>query len=144
MLRLSLVVTSYLLSSVGLLVMLQLIIEGIRQPHKTLLDWQVMIFWLTAWGCHLVMSVAWVKDKRLGRLWAAGGTLVGIASFLVWPAYQVSKPVPYFLVESNWAAVTLMTAQLILVFPSFLLAIWIIRFHWRAPVSLDDSRSRNA
>lgn len=63
MLRLILVVASYLLSSLGLLVMLQLIIEGIRQSHLKLLDLLVIIVWLTAWGSHLMMSVAWVKGK---------------------------------------------------------------------------------
>lgn len=140
MLRLILVVASYLLSSLGLLVMLQLIIEGIRQSHLKLLDLLVIIVWLTAWGSHLMMSVAWVKGKRLGRLWATSGTFFGVASFLVWPAYSVSMPTPDFMAEaSTWATLKLVILQLLLVFPCFVLAMWLVRFHWQASVSVGDS-----
>lgn len=136
MFRVILVVTTYLLSSVGLLTMFGLIGEAIRQPRLTALDLFVMIVWPTAWGLHLVMSITWIKGKRLGRLWAIGGTLAGLASFFVWPAFFVSYPAPRLMEETEiLTAINLMGIQFLLVSPCFLLAIWLVRFHWRTPAS---------
>ena len=139
--RFVVVVASYLLSSLGLLIMLMLIFESIRKPYPKLMDFIIPIVWLTAWACHLVMSIAWIKGKRLGPVWVIGGTLAGISSFIVWHALSMSMPMPAFMAEAAaLATMKLMKTQLILVSPCFLLALWLIRFHWRKDKSSLPSR----
>jgi len=130
--RFVVVVASYLLSSPGLLMMLMLILESIRKPYPKLMEFIIPIVWLTAWAYHLVMSIAWIKGKRLGPVWVVGGTLAGISSFIVWYALSMSMPMSAFMPEAAaLATMELMKTQLILVLPCFLLALWLIRFHWR-------------
>lgn len=134
MLRLLVVVMSYLLSSLGLLIMFQLIIESIRTPRPAFIDWGPTIVWLAALACHLLMSIAWIIGKRLGRLWVTSGILAGIASFMVWPIIAVAIQVPEFMPVTA-TVFTLMAYQLLLFSPCFLLAVWLVRFHWSRSAS---------
>lgn len=139
MYRFVLVLTSYLLSSLGLLFMFQLISEELRKPYSKPLDLIVLLVWLLAWCCHLAMSIAWVNRKRLGRVFAGVGTLMGVASFLVWPVLNANSPTPAFMAEAATAATfSLMKAQLLLISPSLLLAIFLVRFHWSTSSSCVD------
>jgi hypothetical protein len=130
--RLAVVVASYLLSSFGLLIMFKLILEGIHKPHPNLSDIIIPVVWLTAWACHLVMSIAWIIGKHLGPVWVVGGTLAGISSFMVWFAVSASMQVPAVMAKTFASTSMILTvAQLVLVLPCFLLALWLVRFHWR-------------
>jgi hypothetical protein len=125
---------------VGLLFMFQIILEELRTPHPKPLGLITVLVWLAAWCCHLAMSIAWVKKKRLGRVWAGVGTLMGIASFLVWPVLNASNPALALMAEAATAATfSLVKTQLLLVSSSVLLAIWLVRFHWSTPSCSDRS-----
>lgn len=125
-----LVLLAYLFSSVGLFVMMMGLAEFVRQNNKTVLDWLTATIWITAWVCHIVMSAAWIKNKRLGPSWPIAGSLAGISSFLVWfwiaeksvgPISEVMSPVMISL--------AMMQKQFLMVLPCFLLALWLVYFH---------------
>jgi hypothetical protein len=82
---------------------------------------QVPVFmkcmWVVAWVAHIVMSVQWIRNARLSKLWPAIGVASGLGSFLI----LIILPVAMFI-------------QLLLVLPCVLLSFWLIKFHWAKPV----------
>ena len=96
--------------------MLQIIKEeGISLPS---------FIWIGAWIIHVIMSVCWVQNVRLPRFWPALGALFGSASFLLWAFVSPESP------RMEEAAIIAMGVQVIVVFPSVVLALWLMRFHW--------------
>ena len=83
---------------------------------------------LLAWICHLVMSLNWVLDRRMGRGVPVAGTLAALGSALLWPWV--------FPWDPRSGAGELLSASglgLVLALPSVLLALWLLRFHGRSP-----------
>ena len=74
-----------------------------------------------AWFSYFVMAVAWINDVRVSRWWPASGTVAGFAS----PCFSA------FLATSLTEAIQSFAAQLLLVFPAFLLATLLVAFHWK-------------
>jgi len=104
--RVLIVLAAYLLSSVGLLFALISVLGILSSRHPSGMSLLIVVVWATAWICHFVMSMAWIYGKKLGRSWAIVGTVAGTLS--VFP----------------------IVSTLLLVLPCFLLAIWLVRFHW--------------
>lgn len=131
--RLIVVLLAYLLSAGGLLMMVGLIAESLQEPRGIN---AISMVWLAAWFMHAVMSIAWIRDIRLSRVWPVAGLVTGIGSFLVWPLVAVKQS---SLSGMDGVAVsatgTLMAVQVVLVAPSLLLAIWLVRFHWNKTAS---------
>ena len=73
--------------------------------------------WIAAWVAHIVMSVQWIRNVRMSKLWPAIGVVSGLGSFLV----LIILPIAMFI-------------QLLLVLPCTLLAFWLIKFHWEKPL----------
>jgi hypothetical protein len=122
------VLLAYALSSLGLLWMVVLIIEELRRPKVTT---AIVLVWLAAWFVHIVMSVAWVQGKRLSRIWPKVGLIAGIGSFLVWPILASKGQSPLGPAIAAASAGQLMAVQAVLVAPCLVLAIWLVRFHWK-------------
>lgn len=133
--RFAIVVCAYIFSSVGLIILFVLFLEGIRKAHPSPMEHAVMAMWIGAWVVHLIMCVAWVRGKRLGKMFSlmAGG--LGGASVLIWPAQA------YFMQKDIFASVpglsisvafSLLKTQIIYVFPCILLALWLLRYHWKS------------
>ncbi len=124
--RLTVAVMAYVLSSFGILLMCQLIVEELRKPRGP----NVFIFvWLIAWLIHTVMTAAWARDRKLPRVWPIVGTVAGVGSFLVWP-FLAAKDAALFGADAAAASVGMLTAiQAVLVAPCLLLAVWLVRFH---------------
>jgi hypothetical protein len=124
--RTTVAVMAYVLSSVGILLMFQLIGEELRKPRGP----SVFIFvWLIAWLTHAVMTAAWVCDRKLPRAWPVVGTVAGVGSFLVWP-FLAAKDAALFGADAAAASAGMLTAiQAVLVAPCILLAVWLVRFH---------------
>jgi hypothetical protein len=120
--RSAVVLTAYLLSSLGLLLMLQLVNEEFRSPNP---NWFVAV-WIGAWIAHLKMSIAWVRDTQLHRFWPICGAILGFGSFLIWPVAAAGKNAGP--ADSISAVPTLMIAQLVLIAPCALLGVWLLRF----------------
>lgn len=125
--RMFIAITAYVLSSVGILMMCQLIKEELGDPKPS----DVFIFvWLIAWFVHAVMTVAWVRDRKLPRLWPVSGTLAGLGSFMLWPLLAVeSGSFALDAAVTVQTVGTLVTIQFVLVSPCILLAVWLVRFH---------------
>jgi hypothetical protein len=69
--------------------------------------------WVVAWSVLIIMSVQWVRNVQLTRIWPAVGTICGVGSFLV----LVILPIAIFI-------------QILFVLPSVLLAFFLVKFHW--------------
>ena len=126
--RMIAVLLAYALSAGGLLWMVVLIVEELRKPKVTNV---ITLVWLTAWIVHAVMSVAWVRGIRLSRIWPKVGLTAGIGSFLVWPVLALKGPSVLGPQIAAASAGMLMAVQAVLVAPCLLLAIWLVRFHWK-------------
>lgn len=124
--RMTVAVMAYVLSSIGILLMCQLIGEELRQPRGP----SVLIFvWLIAWLSHTVMTAAWIRDRKLPRVWPVVGSVAGVCSFLVW-AFLAAKHATVFGADVVVASVVMMTTiQAVLVAPCILLAVWLVRYH---------------
>jgi hypothetical protein len=125
--RIAIVAGAFSLSFPGILICIALLSEfdldeRFQWPFYTMLG---------AWFCLVVMSVRWIKNVRMNRVWLIAGTILGTLSLMMWPIvrYQMNKessldpPLP----DSSGV---LMLAEFILVFPCFVLACWLVRFHW--------------
>lgn len=132
MTRTLIVLAAYLLSSIGILLMLTMI--GPELGSKNERNWFVLFVWPSAWVAHLVMCVAWINDRRLHWAWPVGGTVLGLGSFLVWPLSSM-KLGSMFQGIGNTSVLDvsapLMLAQLVLVAPCVLLGLWLVRYHTR-------------
>lgn len=126
--RMVAVLIAYVFSSLGLLWMVVLLVEELRRPKVTNV---IVLVWLAAWFVHVVMSVAWVRGNRLSRIWPKVGLAAGIGSFLVWPALAIKVPLLLGPAIAAASAGMLMAVQVVLVAPCLVLAIWLVRFHWK-------------
>jgi hypothetical protein len=124
--RMAVAVLAYALSSVGILMMFKLMSEELGKQ-----GWpNVFIFvWLVAWFTHVVMTVAWVRNNKLSRVWPVVGTLAGIGSFLIWPFVAAEKAVLFSVNIAAKTSLTFMAIQAVLVAPCILLVISLVRFH---------------
>lgn len=131
--RMTVAVLAYVLSSLGILLMCQLIREELGKPGGP----SVFIFvWLVAWLTHAVMTTAWVHDRKLPRVWPVVGTASGVGSFLVW-FVLTPKDETLFGADAVAASAGMLTAiQAVLVAPCILLAVWLVRFHSKATKSI--------
>lgn len=124
--RMTIAVLAYVLSSVGILLMCQLIGEELDKSGAP----SVVIFpWLVAWFTHAVMTAAWVRDNKLPCVWPAVGTVAGVGSFLVWPFLSVKDAALFGADAAAASAKMFIAIQAILVAPCILLAVWLVRFH---------------
>lgn len=122
--RLAVVLGCYLLSGWALLASLMLA-GGLMVMAR----WQPLAMAggalvLLAWICHLMMSLNWVLDRRMGRGVPVAGTLAALGSALLWPWV--------FPWDPRSGAGELLSASglgLVLALPSVLLALWLLRFH---------------
>lgn len=131
-LRMTVAVLAYVLSSVGILLMYQLIVEELRSSKGPNL---LVFVWIAAWLIHVVMTVAWIRDRKLSRVWPVVGTVAGVSSFLVWALLAVKDAVVLGVDDTavNTASAGTLTAiQAALVAPCILLAVWLVRFHCKA------------
>ena len=85
----------------------------------------VMLF---AWVAHIVMSVNWVLDRRLGRFLPIGGTAAGLFGLLYWPLSGLLREQ-----SPAWDALRFLGVEALLVLPCLLLAIHLVRFHLDHP-----------
>lgn len=131
MTRTLIVLGAYLLSSIGIVVMLMLLGEGLRSPKWQ--DWLTALVWPSAWVVHVVMSVAWTNGRRLHWAWPLCGTVLGVGSFMVWPftAMNLGFDLPGSPNPMVEATSTLMLAQFVLVAPCVLLGVWLVGYHAR-------------
>lgn len=118
--RLLIVLACYALSSVGLLAMSQLI----REERNA-----IGYVWIAAWLIHMVMSIFWIRDLRLPRIWPGLGVAFGASSFLAWYLFGKGSSLGDEY-QSTVATVVLMQALLVL--PCLVLALWLVRFHWNS------------
>lgn len=131
-LRMTVAVMAYILSSVGILLMYQLIVEELRSSKGPNL---LVFVWIAAWLIHVVMTVAWIRDRKLPRVWPVVGTIAGVSSFLAWALLAVKDAVVFGVDDTavNAASAGTLTAiQAALVAPCILLAVWLVRFHCKA------------
>jgi len=115
--RLFIVLLCYLLSSYGILVSI-LGVEKFRKINS-ILD-LLELSWVAAWVFHLVMSVSWIKDKRLGKNVAIVGSMLGVISLILSSLFAFSYPV---------GSVSFVLFYLLSVLPCFLLAIYLVMYH---------------
>lgn len=133
--RFAIVVGAYMLSSYGLIILFLLLTEGMRKAHPSPMEHAVMAMWIGAWVAHLIMSVAWIRGKRLGKPFSLIAGCLGVASVLIGPARAlymtrgIFDSVPGL---SMSVALNLLKTQIIYVFPCILLALWLLRYHWKA------------
>lgn len=128
--RLLVVLASYALSSIGIMLMLVVIASALSGKEGS----RSMVFiWLAAWFVHAVMSAAWISNFRLSRLWPVSGLILGTASCLYWYIVDLTSPGPESPLPSATGYLTAM--QLLYVSPCILLALWLVRFHWRGHCS---------
>ncbi len=135
-LRMTVAVMAYVLSSVGILMMYQLIVEELRSSKGPNL---LVFVWIAAWLIHVVMTVAWIRDRKLPRVWPVVGTVAGVSSFLVWALLAVKDAVVFGVDDTavNAASAGTLTAiQAALVAPCILLAVWLVRFHCKTAKSI--------
>lgn len=138
-LRMTVAVMAYVLSSVGILLMYQLIVEELRSSKGPNL---LVFVWIAAWLIHVIMTVAWIRDRKLPRVWPVVGTIAGVSSFLVWALLAVKDAVVFGVDDTAVNAVnaasagTLTAIQAALVAPCILLAVWLVRFHCKTTKSI--------
>lgn len=126
-LRMAAAVLAYALSSVGILLMCKLIVEELRTPEGPSL---FIFVWLAACLIHAVMTVTWVCNRKLSRVWPVVGTAAGIGCFLVWPFLAIKDGTLFGGDAAASAGILLLTVtQIVLVVPCLLLAAWLVRFH---------------
>lgn len=123
--RFFVVIVSYALSSLGLICMRSLIAEEYGSPKGASFG---VYIWGGAWIMHLVMSVTWIADIRLHRAWPLLGTVLGVASFLIWPFHAMRLDAPPQSVLL--IAVQFVGFQLVLVAPCLVLASWLLKYHY--------------
>lgn len=123
--RMTVAVLAYVLSSAGILLMCQLILEELRKPKGS----NMLVFlWLGAWLTHAVMTFAWVRDSKLSRFWPIAGVIFGVSSFLVWPFFAV-KSATLFRPEGAIATAGILTAiQAVLVRHAYCLRLGLCAF----------------
>lgn len=152
------VVACYALSAIGILVSIMVIFASLAHPKPSGL---IALLFLYAWLVHAVMSVGWIRDRKVGRRWVVSGTLAGAISLLVWPAGTASiamstiQPMPMKTVIGMLGGTPLNGIQLLagtvletllipvlLVLPCLLLAIHLVRFHLRQDGGYPDDTPR--
>ncbi|MGR6806341.1 hypothetical protein ACU6VI_08615 [Sphaerotilus natans] len=131
--RLLWVLLCYGLSAGGLLACLMFAGVGLALPRAGAAVAVVLV--LLAWSCHLVMSLNWVLDRRMGRVVPAVGTAVAVAASLIWPWAWIPERASVSLSDRlGWSGLGLLW-----VLPCVLLAVQLLRFHLgeaRAQVAL--------
>lgn len=129
--RIFIVLLCYLLSFYGLFGSITIAIEELKSIDS--LHDLLVLTWLSAWGFHIIMSVNWIKDNRLGKNIAIAGTVLGIIS-ITYPLFPSENPImatPVLLVGA------LFKFQVVL--PSVLLAIYLVIFHSSYGVRLKNA-----
>jgi hypothetical protein len=140
LIRTTIVVLAYLLSSFGLLLMLQLIAEELRSVGNP----NPFIFiWLAAWAVHLVMSIAWIRNTRLPRAWPIAGIFLSLASFLIWPFTNSDLRETFGPEIAISVTLQFLITQLVVVSPCIVLAIKLLFFHLK-PVAKSQMTSKYA
>lgn len=119
--RILVVVICYLLSSYGILASLVLVgTSGVRSLSGALVGLVILL----AWVCHLTMSVKWVIDQPSRKWVPVYGTAAGSLGLMLWPLAQPA--IRHFAIPDVFHAAAM---GVVLVFPCFLLAIHLVRFH---------------
>ncbi|WP_144208298.1 hypothetical protein [Shewanella donghaensis] len=118
--RLLIVLLCYFLSSFGILGSIAGALEEFREINS--MQDLLALVWLAAWVFHLVMSVQWIKDNRLGKNFTLTGTLFGLVS-VISPSLVFAIPfaIPFAILGSF--------SLLAVVLPCFLLAIYLVMYH---------------
>lgn len=121
--RLAVVVSCYGVSILGLMMTLLGVASLIREG--TLGMGLLALVWLFAWVCHLRMSWAWIRNRRVSRFWPRWGTVTGLASLLSPFAWsQPGVPLGDGLIFITFVAFFLL--------PAIGLAVHLVRFHAQA------------
>lgn len=135
--RLVVTVTCYLLSSLGLLWTLIMVTETIKsvKPGNLLIP----IVFCYAWLAHLVMSVAWIQNKRLKKFWPISGTFAGISSLAFIPIFGIATGFSQMLGITAKDHLIIMMYTAAMVAPCVALAAYLVWFHMRRNLCATES-----
>lgn len=81
---------------------------------------------LYAWIAHLVMCINWIADRKVKKYWPVSGSIAAIISILYFANALSSIGGASLTVGKFFFA---LIGPIIWIFPAFLLAIHLVRFH---------------
>jgi len=124
--RLLVVLTCYGASGLSLVFSLAFVALGLSQHRPG--AWVMAVLVLLAWVGHLVMSLNWVLDRRMGRGVPVTCTVAALAAALLWPWMVWGEPAHRLDNMLGFSGLGLALAL-----PSVLLAVVLVRFHGAEP-----------
>jgi hypothetical protein len=149
--RALIVLGCYLLSSLGIITSAFLAMNSFIMTMVDLLHFKATHIALSfvafglptlhAWLALGVMSIAWIRHRKVNRRWLVTGTLAGVISLTCLPIIATFQDIHRGFVMKNGVYSTdiydilllfgkTIYLPLIFVFPCVLLAIYLVLFHW--------------
>lgn len=122
--RFATIFVCYALSFFGLFAPLFLAI-GAGPSEKIALS-IVSVVMLYAWLCHFMMSLGWLNQHRVNKLWPITGTVAGVVSIIWAPLISVFKGNVPISMDAVFGSITLFGG---LVSPCVLLGMYLVWFH---------------
>lgn len=125
--RRSLIVAlAYCLSGYGLLFTWILISE--LRTNTGLIKWFSLVP-AFAWLAHMVMSLAWIRDRKLSIFWPVSGTIAGIITVLV---MLFGSPCSKLFASCFGYLMTAFISVFVSVMSCVILGVYLVRFHFNS------------